>query len=141
MTKKIVIVDDESDARSYYITILEDLDLEFIEAEDGNVGMTAIRSERPDLVLLDLNMPNKGGIMVLHEINDDPELANIPVVIVSGHTLNTTSDLKKFYYGDSSDNEEDDSIGKKIDLMNLVFLKKPVAPEDLLTLVNSFVDL
>ena len=60
-------------------------------AEDGNVALAMLRREgdhanlpQPDLILLDLKMPNKDGMEVLKEINDDPELVSIPVVILTG---------------------------------------------------------
>jgi len=96
MGKKAVVVEDEQDARQYYSSILSSLDLEITEA--GDEGIRKIREEKPDLVLLDLMMPGKGGFAVFNEIADDPELSRIPVVVISGASSVTGVDMKHYVY-------------------------------------------
>ena len=50
---------------------------------DGEEGMASLRAQKPDLILLDIIMPKKGGIEVLEEINKDPDLMKIPVIVIS----------------------------------------------------------
>ena len=54
-------------------------------AADGEAGLVLIRSARPDIVVLDIHMPKMDGVSVLSELNQDPELADIPVVVLSNN--------------------------------------------------------
>lgn len=56
-----------------------------VEAEDGLEGITRARQNRPDLVFLDVNMPVKDGLETLREFREDPELSDIPIIVVSGN--------------------------------------------------------
>jgi CheY-like chemotaxis protein len=82
MRKKILLVDDMAT-----ITMLEKLLLgdafEYIEARDGEEALACARAQRPDLILMDLNMPVKNGIEGLRSLKADPATAPIPVVIVT----------------------------------------------------------
>jgi DNA-binding response OmpR family regulator len=80
--KKVLIVDDARDSRQILRRLLNSYDLEVLEANDGNQGWKTILKERPDLVLLDLHMPNKDGFEILKDIEE--EWLGIPVVVISG---------------------------------------------------------
>lgn len=84
MGKRILVIDDEPDMVTYLTTLLEDNGYETITAADGDEGLTKIKGEKPDLVSLDLLMPNKTGIKLFRELRKDEEIANIPVVMVTG---------------------------------------------------------
>jgi CheY-like chemotaxis protein len=90
---KILVVDDDPDAREFISTVLGDEQATIIEARDGNEAMELARSEKPDLVTLDISMPEKSGAQVYAEMREDPELKNIPVCIVSGQP-----ELRKLIY-------------------------------------------
>lgn len=84
MGKRVLIVDDEPDLITFLSTLLEDNGYETIAAADGDEGLDKIRSEKPDLISLDLLMPNKTGIKLYRELRRDPEIAHIPVIMCTG---------------------------------------------------------
>ncbi|MCA1960551.1 MAG: response regulator [Desulfomonile sp.] len=84
MAKKILIVDDEPDMVAFLATLLEDNGYETLSAADGEEAMEKVKSDRPDLISLDLLMPNKTGIKMFRELRKDDEFKNIPVVMVTG---------------------------------------------------------
>lgn len=84
MAKKILIVDDEPDMVAFLATLLEDNGYETVSAADGEEALEKVKTERPDLISLDLLMPNKTGIKMFRELRKDDELKDIPVVMVTG---------------------------------------------------------
>jgi len=65
-------------------SILQDNGYETISANDGAAGLEKAKSGKPDLIVLDVSMPQKSGMGFFKELNADPELARIPVVFVTG---------------------------------------------------------
>ena len=90
---RILVVDDDPDAREFLRTVLGDEGATVIEAEDGNEALAIARSEKPDLVTLDITMPGKGGAQVYEEMREDADLHSVPVCIVSGQP-----ELRKLIY-------------------------------------------
>jgi CheY-like chemotaxis protein len=84
MTRKILVVDDEPDVVRYFKTLLEDSGFDVVTAVDGAQAMEKIRAERPDLVTLDITMPNRSGVRVYRDIKENDRLRSIPVVVVTG---------------------------------------------------------
>lgn len=82
--KKILVVDDEPDVISYLCSLLSDNGYATVSAKDGKEGMAVAKKEMPDLVCLDISMPEESGVRMLRNIQGDKATANIPVVIVSG---------------------------------------------------------
>ncbi|MFC1960154.1 response regulator [Chloroflexota bacterium] len=80
----ILVVEDQAELRQMFRMMLEHLGYEVIEAADGSAGLNQLR-HKPDLVILDLNMPVASGDIVLGYIKSTPDLANTRVVIVSAH--------------------------------------------------------
>jgi two-component system response regulator VicR len=81
--KRIVCIEDEPDMIELLRAILEGKGFEFIAADGGVEGLKVVREERPDLILLDLMMPDMDGWEVFQQVKDDPELSKIPVVVVT----------------------------------------------------------
>jgi Fe-S oxidoreductase/ActR/RegA family two-component response regulator len=81
---KILVVDDEADIRTFLATVMEDNGATVITAEDGDQALALARSEKPDLMTLDLGMPGKDGGAVYAALRADPDLAELPVCIISG---------------------------------------------------------
>jgi DNA-binding response OmpR family regulator len=79
----ICIVEDDPEIREIYARKLESEGFRVILAVNGEDGMGKIRFERPDLIMLDLNMPVRDGEWVLQELRRDETLSAIPVIILS----------------------------------------------------------
>ncbi|MCG6987042.1 MAG: response regulator [Gemmatimonadetes bacterium] len=84
--KRVLIVDDEPDVIGYLEMLLNDAGYETFTAGDGTTALEMARRERPDLVTLDISMPRASGTRFYKEVKKDPELAPIPVVIVTAVT-------------------------------------------------------
>ena len=84
--KKILVVDDEPNVVAYLETLLQDNGYDTVSAANGLEGMERVRGEKPDLITLDISMPEESGIRFYRDIKADPDLAGIPIVIVTGVT-------------------------------------------------------
>ena len=84
--KKVLVLDDEPNVVAYLETLLQDNGYDTVSAGDGREGMEKARSEKPDLITLDISMPEESGVRFFRELKEDPDLAGIPVVIVTGVT-------------------------------------------------------
>jgi len=84
---KILIADDLPDNLKLLSRYLENEGYAYIQAKDGEETLEKVRSELPDLVLLDVNMPKKDGFAVLEEIRADPATKHIPVIILTAARL------------------------------------------------------
>ena len=91
--RSAVIIDDEPDIRTYLGTLLADAGWQVREAPDVAAGLKLLREEPPAAVLLDLMMPDRGGLNALVEIRKDPALAATPVLIVSGIQEKLTAEI------------------------------------------------
>jgi Fe-S oxidoreductase/ActR/RegA family two-component response regulator len=83
--RKILVVDDEEDVRTFLITVFEDAGAEVISASDGDEAVAMAREHQPDLISLDLSMPGKDGVETFVELRSAPETQEIPVCVVTGH--------------------------------------------------------
>lgn len=79
----LLIVDDEADSRELVRNIVAGAGYEAVEAENGRQALDMIAQRRPDLVVLDLLMPEMDGFLVLEALGQDPQLRLIPVVILT----------------------------------------------------------
>lgn len=84
MTPKVLVVEDDPSVRGLLHTLLTAEGYEVAVASDGLAGLVKASSMRPAVILLDLMMPDLGGIRVLEELRGDPVLADVPVVVVTG---------------------------------------------------------
>lgn len=84
MSVKILVVEDDPSVRGLLQTLLSAEGYDVATASDGLAGLVKATSSPPALVLLDLMMPDLGGVRVLEEMRDDPELSDIPVIVVTG---------------------------------------------------------
>ena len=92
MTKKILIIDDEEDVLTYLSAFFVDNDYYVISAPDGKEGIKKALSEKPDVITLDISMPEESGVKALRELQNNENTKNIPVIIITG----VTSDFKRF---------------------------------------------
>jgi len=90
--KTILVVDDEPDARDFLCTVLQDNGFVTVTANDGSEAIAAIEQSPPDLIALDITMPEKSGVAVYRRLKEDDQLKGIPVIVVTG----ISDDFKKF---------------------------------------------
>lgn len=81
---RVLVVEDDPSVRHLLETLLVAEGYDVAVASDGLAGLVKAASRKPDLILLDLMMPDLGGRRVLEELHDDPALARVPVVVVTG---------------------------------------------------------
>jgi len=82
--KTVLVVDDEPDARDFLGTVLEDNGYATVMARDGVEAISILEAGAPDLVTLDITMPEKSGVAVYRRLKEDDQLKSIPVIIVTG---------------------------------------------------------
>jgi DNA-binding response OmpR family regulator len=84
--KKILVVDDEDDILHFLELVLKEKGYDVVTAENGHDALTTAQIEKPDLVLLDIMMPQMDGWEVLKLLRVDEETADIPVAMLSART-------------------------------------------------------
>ncbi|MBZ0254717.1 response regulator [bacterium] len=84
--KTIAVIEDNPDNRLLVSAILED-DFEIIEYETGPEALEGMKIETPDLILLDISLPEMDGVEVLSHIRNDEKLKNIPVIALTAHAM------------------------------------------------------
>ena len=125
--KKILVLDDEPSVVAYLEALLQDNGYQTVSASNGLEGMEKVRSEKPDLITLDISMPKESGIRFYRDLKGDPELAGTPVVIVTGVTG---------YGGRPEDFQKFISSRKRIPAPE-GFVPKPIDQDELLKAVSG----
>ena len=85
--RTVLIVEDNTDNRIIYRTILEHSGFSVIEAPDGEAGVRMVRDQRPDLVLMDISIPLIDGLEATRLLKADPATAAIPIIALTAHAL------------------------------------------------------
>ena len=87
MTKRILVVEDQEDLRGMLRTLLTGSGYEMIEAADGKAGVAQAKTERPDLILMDIQMPVLDGYDATRQIKANPNLKSTPIIAVSSFAM------------------------------------------------------
>src|SRR6516225_7066867 len=87
MSKRILVVEDQQDGRQIIRDMLAGTDYEITEAENGEEALTAIAKQRPDLILMDIQLPVMDGYTATRQIKADPALRSIPIIAVTSYAL------------------------------------------------------
>jgi two-component system cell cycle response regulator DivK len=87
MTRHILIVEDHEDNRQILRDLLASVDYDISEAHDGEAALVAVKARRPDLILMDIQLPLLDGYEVTRRIKSDPDLKGIPIIVVSSYAL------------------------------------------------------
>ena len=82
--RTILIIEDEMDMRFYIVTMIKTLGYDTVVARNGIEGMKVLEKIRPDLIILDVMMPEKGGALVYKEIKSNAVYEDIPLIVFSG---------------------------------------------------------
>ena len=87
MSEHILLVEDQSDNRQIIRDMLVGTDYEIAEAENGEEALTAVAKQRPDLILMDIQLPVMDGYEATRRIKADPALRSIPIIAVTSFAL------------------------------------------------------
>jgi CheY-like chemotaxis protein len=90
--KTVLVIEDEPDVMDFIQALLQDNGYDVVSAADGEKGLAAARSHKPDLITLDISMPEKSGVKLYRELKADSDLGKVPVVMVTG----VLSEFKQF---------------------------------------------
>jgi CheY-like chemotaxis protein len=139
---KVLIIDDEPQNVRYLTTILEENGFTDIEAAfDGVEGLAKVASFQPGLILLDLRMPKKNGIMVFNDLRGNDRFKDIPIIILTGEGgfLKHLAELRQFREDGSplDDKTAEEVLGRFIASQPDGFLEKPVEPERLMAIIRK----
>ncbi|NDJ62136.1 MAG: response regulator [Chloroflexi bacterium] len=116
---RVVCIEDELDMLELMRLILSRRGFEFVGAQGGREGLQTIERVQPDLILLDLMMPDIDGWEVYRQLKDDPNTTDIPVVIVTARAQQSNKLLEV------RSNSGDD------------YIIKPFGPEQLLEIIEA----
>ena len=118
--RRRLIIDDHPATSELIADILQQMEgIDSIIVPDGYSGIEKAKSEKPDLILLDIMMPEMSGFQVCHKLKADPETSKIPVIIVSVRT-------------------SEDSVKKGKDLGADEYIPKPFDPYKLIEVVKKY---
>lgn len=116
--KKILLVDDDADFVEATKIILESKSYDVVVSYDGKEGLKKVQTEEPNLIILDVMMPEMNGYEVCAKLKSDPKYKNIPILLLTavGESIPTTSYTKEM----GMKIESDDYISKPVEPINLV---------------------
>jgi len=120
MPKKIVVVDDEPDIIKVVSFRLGKLGYKILTADTGGAALDLIRKEKPDLILLDLALPDMEGYEVCRRVKTDDALKHIPVVFITASQADRIREKQNGFPADD-------------------FIIKPFEPEELIAKVKKFI--
>ena len=119
MSKRILIIDDQEDLRGILRDLLSGSGYALVEAADGRDGVAKAKSERPDLILMDIQLPVVDGYEATRQIKADPTLAKTPIIAVSSFAMKGDEDKARAAGCDH-------------------YVTKPYSPIQLLRLISRF---
>jgi len=122
--KRILIVDDEPDIIKWLTILFEENGYQVISAIDGNEGFSKAESELPDVITLDITMPEESGVKMYRKLKDSDKTSKIPVIMLTG----VTPEFEKFI-----------STRKQVPPPDAYF-EKPVDKEELLIKVKELIN-
>jgi two-component system, cell cycle response regulator DivK len=88
MTKRILVVEDQPDNRQIIRDMLAGTNYDITEAENGEQVLAAVAKQRPDLILMGIQLPTLNGYEITRRIKANPALRSIPIIAVTSHALN-----------------------------------------------------
>ena len=121
MTKRILVVEDTEDNRQIVRDLLSSAGYELIEAADGAEGVAAAEREKPDLILMDIQLPGMDGYEATRRIRAIPDIGKVPIIAVTSYAL----------AGDEAKTREAGCDG---------YVAKPFSPRQLLAKVREFLE-
>ena len=86
-SKTVLIIEDEEDAAELFAEMMRVSGFRVLKTSNSTPALTVMATEKPDVVILDIMMPEISGLDILRQMRRDPQLANIPVVVVSAKSM------------------------------------------------------
>ena len=120
MSKLILVVEDQEDNRRIMRDLLTSAGYEVMEAVNGEEGVAAAEAHRPDLILMDIQLPGLDGYEATRQIKANPDLQHIPIIVVTSYAL--SGDDVKAYEAGCDD-----------------YVSKPFSPRELLAKIREYV--
>jgi CheY-like chemotaxis protein len=146
-THRILIVDDSEENVTYFSEILEEHGYQYSVAKDGKEAMETMKESRPDLVLLDIMMPRRSGVVVYQQMKKNASLENVPIIVVTGASEVTGVDMRsgeekpKETYDDDLTRGFGSLLAEKLQSMKPDgFIEKPVDPALLISKIQSLLN-
>ena len=121
MSRRILVVEDQEDNRQILRDLLASADYEAMEAWDGEAALKAVAANRPDLILMDIQLPGIDGYEVTRRIKADPALHDIPIIAVTSYALSGDEDKARAAGCDA-------------------YVTKPYSPRQLLAKIREFLN-
>ncbi|MDJ0766918.1 MAG: response regulator [Myxococcota bacterium] len=90
--KTVLVVDDEPDTLVYISSLLEDSGYVTVTAKDGEDALNKVKASKPDLITLDVTMPEKSGVRFYRDMRESSEFKDIPIIMITG----VSKDFEKF---------------------------------------------
>ena len=87
MSNRILVVEDQEDNRRIVRDLLTTTDYEVTEAENGEEALASVARQRPDLILMDIQLPVMDGYEATRRIKADPALGHIPIIVITSYAL------------------------------------------------------
>jgi two-component system, cell cycle response regulator DivK len=119
MSSRILVIEDQPDNRQILRDLLTNADFEVIEAEDGEAGLAAAATHRPDLILMDIQLPGIDGYEATRRLKADTLLRAIPIIAVTSYALAGEADTARAAGCDA-------------------YIPKPYSPRQLLAKVREY---
>ena len=115
-SKTILIIDDEPDTLTYFSTLLQDNGYKTIAVDNGEDGLKQVREMKPDLITLDITMPETSGVRCYRELRENEEWRRIPIIIITG----ISEDFRKFISSRKRVPPPDGYLSKPVDETQLL---------------------
>jgi len=119
MTKCILVVEDQEDNRQILRDLLSNVGYDMTEAGNGEEALAAVAARRPDLILMDIQLPIMDGYETTRRIKADPALKSIPIIVVTSYALSGDEDKARAAGCDA-------------------YVTKPYSPRQLLAKIREF---
>ena len=120
MKKRILVVEDQEDNRRILRDLLTGAGFDLIEAENGEDAVAAAQTSRPDLILMDIQLPLLDGYEATRRIKADPNLKSIPIIVVTSYALSGDENKARLAGCDA-------------------YVAKPFSPRQLLAKIKEYV--
>jgi CheY-like chemotaxis protein len=147
MSKQVLVVDDDPNTVKYLTVVLSEHGYDPVSAQNGAEGLERVRQSKPDLIVLDVMMPKKSGLVLFKQLKKDQELNDIPILMVTGVSaiIEDLEDHKEETFEKPYDSLRE-ALKKAIHAMRQdglvkpeMFVDKPIDPDSFIAKVQDLI--